>query len=161
MIPLQNLTKLVVEGENFSFEKLIELLSLTPNLDTLKIQSILLYQEDFLTIQNSETFQLVSNVNIIKNLTVKEISEIEKVKLLVALCPRLEQLTIEERWARVEELLRLLLSKTNGNNHHMFLLCITNENKRLPNKLDTLIQGGKLLDNYFIKSDYPKVYLWW
>jgi hypothetical protein len=156
MIPLQNLTKLIVESEDYSFEKLIKLLSFTLNLNTLKIQSI--YQEDLRTIQNSETFRLVSNVNMIKNLTVKELSGIEKVELLFALCPRLEQFTIEDRWARVKELLRLLLSK---NNRRMFSLCITNENQRLPNKLATLIQGRKLFNNYFIKSDYPKVYLWW
>jgi len=156
MIPLQNLTKLIVESENYSFEKLIELLSFAPNLNTLKIQSI--YQEDLRTIQNSETFRLVSNVNMIKNLTVKELSGIEKVELLFALCPRLEQFIIEDRWARVEELLRLLIS---NNNRHMFLLCITNENQRLPSKLATLIQGRELFNNYFIKSDYPKVYLWW
>jgi hypothetical protein len=156
MIPLQNLTKLIMESDDYSFEKLIELLSFTPNLDTLKIQSI--YQEDLRTIETSETFRLVSNVNRIKNLTVKDLSGIEKVELLFTLCPRLEQFTIENRWARIEELLRLLISK---NNRHMFLLCINNENRRLPNKLATLIQGKKLFENYFIKSDYPKVYLWW
>jgi hypothetical protein len=133
---------------------LIELLSFTPNLDTLKIPSI--YQEDLRTIETSETFRLVSNVNRIKNLTVKDLSEIEKAELLFAVCPRLEQFTIEERWVRVEELLRLLISK---NNRHMFALCINNENRRLPNKLATLIHGRKLFENYFIESYGPKVYL--
>ena len=75
MIPLQNLTKLVRECDSYTFKKLIELLSLTPHINTLKIQSIILNQNDFVAIQTSETFRFVSNVNIIRNLTSKYICE--------------------------------------------------------------------------------------
>ncbi|CAF1471323.1 unnamed protein product [Rotaria sp. Silwood1] len=161
IISLKNLTKLIIEDDDYSFERLIELLSLTPNIHILKIQSIILNRKDLLTIQNSENFRLVMNGNTIRSLTVKQICEIEKIELLFILCSRLQHFTIEEPWTRVDELVRLLLSKNNNNTRHLFSLSISNENKRLPNKLNTLIQAGKLLDNYFIKSDYPKIYLWW
>lgn len=161
IISLQNLTKLIIECEYYSFEKFIELISLTPNVDTLNIQSIELDRKDFLNIQTTETFQFVSNNNMIRNVTIKQINEIEKIELLFKLCPQIQQFTIEEQWTHVKELIQLLLSSSSKNNLNLFSLCFSNENKRLSNKLDTLIQGGKLLDNYFIKSDYPKIYLWW
>ena len=94
IIPLQNLTTLNITFHEYSFDKLIELLSFTQNIVTLKIRRIYPDEIDFIAIQNSETFQLVSNVNIIRNLIVTEINEVKEVQFLFNLCTRIQHFKI-------------------------------------------------------------------
>jgi len=49
---------------------------------------------DLISIQQNETFQIVSNTNNIRNVIIKEYCTFEQLKLFVYLCPRLQQLSI-------------------------------------------------------------------
>ncbi|CAF5128924.1 unnamed protein product, partial [Rotaria sp. Silwood1] len=57
-LPLQQLTKLTIECHHFSFEQLIELLQFTPNVHVLKLDSILLYRTNSLSIQQNDLSKL-------------------------------------------------------------------------------------------------------
>ncbi|CAF4985919.1 unnamed protein product, partial [Rotaria sp. Silwood1] len=74
-LPLKQLTKLTIECHRFSFEQLIKLLQFTPNVHVLKLDSILLYRTDSVSIQQNELSKLVSNMNTITKVTIsKEIT---------------------------------------------------------------------------------------
>jgi len=52
-------------------------------------------RNDYASIEESENFQFVSSTNAtIKNVTYDDVCKLEQIKLLVALCPRMECLTI-------------------------------------------------------------------
>ncbi|CAF3999166.1 unnamed protein product, partial [Rotaria sordida] len=58
ILPLKQLTKLVIECHYFSFMKMIELLSFTPNLHTLIFKSMPSHRNDYTSIQQNRIFQL-------------------------------------------------------------------------------------------------------
>jgi hypothetical protein len=130
------------------------------NIVTLKISRIKLDEIDFVGIQNNETFQLVTNMNIIKNLTVTEIDEIKEVELLFILCPRLQYFTITKRQKDAKTLVKLLLSKDTGIAQHLILLSICINNKKYIDTLIKLIQEGKRLYDYFIQVENNQMYQW-
>ena len=67
---MKQLTKLFIECHHFSFQQLIELLQFTPNVHVLKLDSILLYRTDSVSIQQNELSKLVSNMNIMTKVTI-------------------------------------------------------------------------------------------
>jgi hypothetical protein len=89
---------------------------------------------------------------------------LEETKLLVNLCSRLKQLTIEKFQGDFKALLQFLLSKDDNKPHHLSSVCI----KRVPDDqieiLKTFIESEKLLDNYSMKTEtswFNSIYLWW
>jgi hypothetical protein len=161
IISLRQLTQLTIGCHRFPFQQIIELLYFTPNIRTLKLDSILLYGTDSGSIEHSDIFQIVSNTNIVTNLTIDKESSLEKIQLLVALFPRLEYLTINLYKKDLETIARFLLSKFNNNTRHLFSLCVSTQCGDLMRKLIILIESDKLLDDYAIKLINRKLYLWW
>jgi hypothetical protein len=82
IIPLKQITKLAIDCHRFSFQRLMKLLSLTPNVHTLKLSSILLYETDALIIQQNEIFQMISTTNIVANVAVTKEIRLQKIELL-------------------------------------------------------------------------------
>jgi len=161
IISLKQLTKLVIECHRFSFKKMIELLHFTPSIHTLVFESMPFYKSDYTSIEQSETFQLVSMTNIITDLTFTRKCTLEKLKLFVALCPRLQYLTINTLVRDLESITRFLLDKTNPNTGHLYSLCFLRAYKNRVQKLDTLIKSKTLLDNYMLKQVGRELYLLW
>jgi hypothetical protein len=160
IIPLKQLTKLGIECNHFSFIKMIQLLSFTPNIHTLTITSMPLYKNDYLSIQENETFRLVSNTNTIKDVTFKEKCTSEKLKLLVALCPRVQHLTINIFLKDMESIARFLLEKNNQNTAHLLLLCFSRASTNYFQNLEALIKSGTLASGSMLKLVDSKLYLW-
>ncbi|CAF0851843.1 unnamed protein product [Adineta steineri] len=160
MISLQNLTQLKITSHEYSFEKLIELLLLTPNIITLNIYRILLDEIEFIDIQNTENFQLVSNTNIIKNLTIIDIKEVKEVKLLFILCPRLQHFAIHRQQRHAAAIVRFLSSRFNDIAQYLVSLSFSINNTRCVETLNELIQTKQCLHDYFMKVENRHVYLW-
>ncbi len=118
IIPLKQLTKLVLDCDGLSFERVIELLTFTPNVHTLQLDSILLHRTNSISMQQNETFRRVSKMNTITNVTIKRECTLEKIQLLTALVPRLECLTMHLLKEDLQSKVRLLLSKTNNNTRY-------------------------------------------
>ncbi|CAF2043339.1 unnamed protein product [Rotaria magnacalcarata] len=161
IIPLKQLSKLVLECHHISFMKLIELLRFTPNIHTLVFQSMPFYRDDYMSIQHNETFQLVSTTNKITNVTFKDACILEKARLLIALCPQLQYLFIKTRMKYLESITRLLLESTNKNTGRLCSLCFLEASNRWLKTVSDLIIYEMLLDDYMLKLVDSKLYLWW
>jgi len=161
IIPLKQLTKLVIKCHYFSFKKLIELLYFTPNIRVLVFESMPFYKNDFMSIEQSEKFRLVSNTNNIIDVTFTDKCTLEKLKLILALCPRLQYLTINTLVRDLESITRFLLDKTNQNTRHLFSLCFSQAYNNWFEKLEALIKSETLLNDYILKLIDSKLYLWW
>jgi hypothetical protein len=161
IISLGQITELTLDCHRFHFEQIIKLLYFTPNIRTLKLDSILLYGTDSGSIEHSDIFKIVSNTNIVANLTIDKESTLEKIQLLVALFPRLEYLTINLYKEDLESIARFLLSKFNDNTRHLSTLCVSKQRSILMERLRNLLESEDLLDDYTIKLINRKLYLWW
>jgi len=161
IIPLKQLTTLVIDYDHFCIEQLTKLLSSTSNLHTLKLNCQSIDKTNSISIQQSEMFRLVSNTNIITNVTIKERSSTENIKLLVALCSRMQQLTIDINALHLESSVQFILSKNKTMIQHLCLLCTKNTTKSMAGTLKTLIESEELLDNYLIKLIGSELYFWW
>jgi len=161
IIPLRQLTKLTLACHRLPFKQVIELLHFTPNIHTLKLDSILLYRTDSVSIQQNDIFQLVSNTTTVTTLTIEKEVTFEKIQLLVTLFPRLESLTINLYKEALESIARFLLSKSNNNTRYLSSLCISKQRADLIKNLRLLLESEKLLHDYILKSIRRKLYLWW
>ena len=161
IIPLKQLTKLVIECHHFSFKKMIDLLCFTPNICTLIFQSMPFYKDDHLLIEENETFRRVSDTNTITNITFRDECTLEKVQVLVALCPRVQHLSIDTLARMTEPITRFLLDKTNPNTRHLCLLCFPRASTVGWKRLDKLVKSETLLDDYTLRWTRSKLYLWW
>ncbi|CAF3977440.1 unnamed protein product [Rotaria sp. Silwood1] len=161
IIPLRQLTKLTFDYHHFPFEQVIELLHFTPNVHTLKLDSILLYQRSSFLIEQNEIFQKVSKMNTITSVTIGNETTLEEIQLVVALFPRLKCLTINLDKEDLKTIARFLLSKPNNNTDYLSTLCVSKQQRGLFTILVTLIESEKLLDDYTIKVINQKLYLWW
>ncbi|CAF4187660.1 unnamed protein product [Rotaria sp. Silwood2] len=71
IISLKQLTKLVIDCNDFRFEQVIKLLRLTPNVHTLILDCQSINHTDSVSIEHTDTFRFVSNTNTITNATIK------------------------------------------------------------------------------------------
>ncbi|CAF3163652.1 unnamed protein product, partial [Rotaria sp. Silwood2] len=143
LLPLKQLTKLTIECHHFSFEQLIELLQFTHNIHVLKLDSILLYRTDSVSIQQNELSKLVSNMNTITKVTISKEITLEKIQLLTTVFPRMEYLTINLYKQDLQPIARFLLSKSNNNTRYLSSLCISKQRNDLMTILKTLIKSKK------------------
>ncbi len=161
VVPLKQLTTLVIECCDFSFEQFIKLLHSTSNIHTLIYDCQSINETNSMSIQQSEMFQLVSNTNSIRNLTIKERYSSENIKLLVALCPRMQHLTIDISSLHLESMVQFILSKSKTDIPQLCSLCTKNTRKSMVGVLKNLIESEELLDNYLIKHIDSGAYFWW
>jgi hypothetical protein len=70
IIPLTQLTKLTIDYNHRPFSKVLDLLYSTPNVHTLVFKRLSLVSTDYVPLQQSEKFRLLSNQNKIKQITV-------------------------------------------------------------------------------------------
>ncbi|CAF3881052.1 unnamed protein product [Adineta steineri] len=161
IIPLKQLTKLVVESNPLPLTKLIELLRCTPHIHTLVLKSMSLYGVNYNSIQQNQSFQLVSNTNTITNVTCNGECTLEKLQILVALFSRIQHLTTKLYANNLESCVRFLLEKTNQNTNHLCLLSLLSAYKIWYTRLRTLIESETLLDDYMLKMIDWNLYLWW
>ncbi|CAF4112902.1 unnamed protein product, partial [Adineta steineri] len=161
IFPLEKITNLSIECCRFSFEKLIELLQFTSIVHTLKLDSILLFRNNSNSIQQNPLTQLVSKTDIITNVTINKEITLEKIQLLTAIFPRMENLTINLFKQDLEPIARFLLLKSNNNTPYLFSLCITKQRHDLMIILKNLRKSKKLLRDYILKLINRKLYLWW
>jgi hypothetical protein len=168
IIPLKQLTKLVIQCHHFSFVRVMDLLRNSPNIQTLKLLS--LSNNDCTSIQQSETFRLLSSTNTITDVTL-EPSTLDNIILILALCPRLQRFTLDAHRQNMKSLVRFLLRKSEQNTSHMFSLCFSEAtftiascpfvNKDWYHYFEALMKSETLLDDYMLKLVDSDLYLWW
>jgi hypothetical protein len=161
IIPIKQITKLIIDQSPFSFIQMVQLLSFMVNIHTLKLASISLNEINSGTIQQNDTFQLVSITNIVKNVILEGECSLERIELLIALCPRLKHLTINGFAHSLLSIIRVLLSKNNNNNRYLSSLCILEIINDVEENMNMMIEIKKLLNDFSIKYNNRKLYLWW
>lgn len=105
-------------------------------------------------------FQSVSNINNITDVTCETECTFEKVKLLVALCPQMQHLTIDILVRDLESITQFLLDKTDQNASQLCSLWFSGRYKDWARKMDSLIRSKALADDYTLKGVEEKLYLW-
>ncbi|CAF4410632.1 unnamed protein product [Adineta steineri] len=98
---------------------------------------------------------MITKVTISKKIT------LEKIQLLTAIFPRMENLTINLFGKDLEPIGHFLLSKPNNNTRYLSSLCITKQRHDLMITLKNLIEPKRLLRDYILKLIDRKLYLWW
>lgn len=161
IIPLKQLSKLAFECHRFSFTKLIQLLRFTPNVDTLELASMRFYGEDYISIQQSEDFRLLSNENRITKVMVEETCRLEKIQFLITMCPQIKALTLRVCPDDLESVTRFILDNTKRNISPLNLLCFLGQNSDCYERLDTYIKSERLLGDYMLKMVSLDLYIWW
>ncbi len=161
IVRLKKLTKLVIDCHDFRFEEIIKLIRFTSNLHTLKINMPSFGNINSELIQQSRTFQYVSNTNKIKYLDLRYNCTLEKIQLIVNLFPKLEYLKTGIKKEEINEIVRFILTNNNTQTGDLFFLCISEIPKRCLKELNMLIKSENLIDNYLIKFVNRDLHLWW
>ncbi|CAF1375082.1 unnamed protein product [Rotaria sp. Silwood1] len=165
IIPLKQLTKLVIDSYSNSFIEIIELLLLSPNIHIFQIDLVSLEYSDLISIENSETYQLLSKTNNIIQMIIMLDCTLEIIKFFINLFPRLQYFTMRISNDNIKPVLSLLFSKDNYNTQNLFSLCIKHMSDEEFDILKNFIGLEKLFDVYLtrVKRDMydDKVYLWW
>ncbi len=161
MLSLRYLNELILDCHRFPLEQIIELLSFTPNVHTLKLDAILLYGTKSSLIQQTDLFRLVSSANTVSHLTINQRLKLDKIQLVTALFSRLECLTIYIGDNDLKPIVRFLLSKSDSTKYRLSSLCFTRRNSAFHRDLEHFISLEKLLNDYTLKFSNEKLCLWW
>jgi hypothetical protein len=158
---LENIIKLIIEYKRLYFVKLMDFLLFLPNIHTLECKSTELYQKDTISVEESEIFRSISETNTITNATFEHMCTLEHVKLLVTLCPRLQNLTMDIYRNDMEGVIRYLLERTNPHTGRLASLCFLEANVVSFRHLNAIVESGRLPRRCMLKHVDSKLYLWW
>ncbi|CAF4494271.1 unnamed protein product [Rotaria sp. Silwood2] len=161
ILPLIQLTKLTIDYSHRPFSKVIDLLYSTPNVHTLVVKCVSLVATDYFPLQQSEKFRLVSNYNKIINVTILFDYSLRNIQLLMNLCPKVRQISIGTSENYLESTMQFLMSATKRTNCYLSSICIFGVNTTINEKLKTLIESEKFINNYSIKTSGQTFDLWW
>ncbi|CAF1204789.1 unnamed protein product [Adineta steineri] len=142
----------LIKSRSLSLTKIIEILRFTSYIRTLIFGSMPLYGVNYKSIQQNQTFQLVSNTNMITNVTFKQGCTLNKLQLFVALCPRIQYLTLGHDTEDLESIVRFLLKKRNENTSHLCSIRLVSTCPFFLTTLRTLIESETLLTDYILKK---------
>ncbi|CAF4178641.1 unnamed protein product, partial [Rotaria sordida] len=160
MIPLKQLTKLVINLRRFPFEEIIKLLCLTPNLHTLQFDEYSLQEIDSNFTKYKILLQYILKKNKIENLVLTGRCSLNKIRFIVCVFSKLKYLKIGIN-RKISSIIQYLLSKTHNQAQHLFYLCISTVPKVYLKETKDLIKLENLLDNYSIEFINEDLHLWW
>jgi hypothetical protein len=152
IIPLAQLTHLVIQDPHFSMNQLIELLRFSSNIQSLTFIGVSFIGPYPLLIEQ------ISTINKVTELCIHDDCSLEYVRFFIDLCPRLQRLKIVILERHAESIVRFLLS---NNVLDLFWLSLLNITYETRNKIRKLIDRDKLIFDYSIKDDYIGLHLWW
>ncbi|CAF0922491.1 unnamed protein product [Rotaria sp. Silwood1] len=161
----KNVTRLVIDCCQMSVNIFIKIFSVLPDLDMISITSLPSTVELFISDDNSQIFNLFLKNNKITKLSLRNISGVENVYLIIDLFPRVQFIALQ----RVSNVgLKLIIQSTlrrikeNNIRHSMTLCIITVEatNDKVE-KLKTMIDSENLLETYQLYRRLDKFYLEW
>ncbi|CAF4868361.1 unnamed protein product [Rotaria magnacalcarata] len=161
MIPLRQLTKLIIKSHLFPMEDIINLLLFTPNLHTLSLNLYILDDFNINSNRQKEICQYVSKKNKIQDLILNQRCSLNEIQFIVYLLPRLKCLKAQMERKEIGQIIRFLLSKTHNRTRNLFYLCILEVPKVCLTETKVLIESENLLHDYSIKYIDRDLHLWW
>jgi hypothetical protein len=162
-----HITHLDVNCNKLLYTKLIKLLGVLPNLQSLGILSLSSFKLKYLSQKETECIQLWSSNNKITKLVFKSfIEEIdrEKIQFFIDFCPRMEYLEVKcENNFNIELILRYILMKNIDKFLHWNLFClwVPIANDEIVKQLQAIINREKLIWDYKTVRTTDKIYLQW
>ena len=119
---------------------------------------MLVHEENYLSIEQSELFRRISTSNAITHITLDDRCTLNKMKLFIALCPRVQHLSIYPEMGMQDSIIRFLF---NPNTCHLCLLCIRGFGQFQFEQLIHLLKSQSLFVDYTLKFTGSELYLWW
>ncbi|CAF1353483.1 unnamed protein product [Rotaria sordida] len=162
MIPLKQLTKLVIKSCPFPLEEFIKLLCLTPNLYTLQFNTYSLQEIDSNFTKYNTLLQDILKKNKIENLVLTGNCSLNQIRFIIYVFSKLKYLNIQrDSITEISSIIQYLLSKTHNQAQHLFYLCISYFPEVCLKETKDLIKLDNLLDNYSIEYISQRLHLWW
>lgn len=155
---LKQITKLIFHCHHLLFEQILDLLSYTTNIQVLEFDSKVSNRTDSLSIEQNDRFQLVSNTNRVKNVTIRKEITLDRITLCIHLFSRLESLTIDSDKTDIKSIVRFILLESNDHIRYLLSLSISAQHKDFLKPVKYLIDSGELLRDYAIKFINQEVY---
>ncbi len=154
----------IPENEIFN-GALIRAVALLPELTTLKIHSLSLYEPRDLCEEEIDIFLSTEDTSKIVKVYLTEMNEIQEIYFLMSLCPYMQYLIVKcINDMDVELFVRQMLDKINfEHNRYLRLLCflVPAADDEIIRKLEKMINTEKLIVNYSIKRFLENIYLQW
>ena len=157
ILPLKQLTKIDINCNDFPVNQVLNLLSLTPNLISLKWTFQSIDCDQLKSIKQSQTYRTLSNTNQIKNLQICHCCSLEEIRFFIHLFPRIESLRTGIVRKEIIPITQCILTDID----HLFFFHITDITRTYLPKLNQFIKSEHLLENYLIKFIDQDIYLWW
>ncbi|CAF0851967.1 unnamed protein product, partial [Adineta ricciae] len=111
IVPLNQITALVIKCDNLYLDELVNLLHAMPSIHTLTYEDRSLKEMEDKSTRQSDLFQLVRSTNTIRNVTITEGFVLKNTKLIISLCPQIQHLTIGQYGRSVLTSIQFILSK--------------------------------------------------
>ena len=140
---------------------IIDLLDCAPQVHTLVFHSVPWFKCSHWSIEQSEKFRRISETNVITHIVYNGECDLDEVKLLVKLCPRVQHLSTCLDHGSGEPIIRFLTSRTNPDTSHLCVLHMRVSGKFWYERLNHLLESERLLDDHTLKLIDSELYLWW
>ncbi|CAF0808945.1 unnamed protein product, partial [Adineta ricciae] len=111
IVPLNQITALVIKCDNLYVDELVNLLHAMPSIHTLTYEDRSLKDMEDKSTGQSDLFQLVRSTNTIRNVTITEGFVLKNTKLIISLCPQIQHLTICQYGRNTLTSIQFILSK--------------------------------------------------
>lgn len=157
VLPLKQLKKLNIDCDDFPIDQLLYLLSLTPNVRSLKWNFKSIDYGQLKSIEQSETYRSLSKTNRIENLQIVHRCWFYEIQFLIHLFPRVKSLQTGVVRKEIVPISRCILTEMD----HLVFFHITDILRTYLQRLNLLIKSENLLDDYLMKFIDQDIYLWW
>ncbi len=148
--------------QQISYERLIQIIHLLPDLITLKINSLSFYRS--MTFSN-QVFPITSSLEHakkIKYVYMEKVHTINDIYFLMSFCPHMEYLNVEcIKDMNIQSFLRDILNKSNHQYLRLLCIYITTADDQMIKQLNKMIYDEKLLLDYTIHRELYNIYLKW
>ncbi|CAF4562977.1 unnamed protein product [Rotaria socialis] len=158
IVPLMQLTRLVIRQSIFSISQLIVLLRLSLNIESLTFIGVSFTDEPHSLIRRSDQAFSISNASKVTELRIDDECSLEYVHFFARLCPRVQNLAIVTARRQHESIVRFLLS---GHLQHLFFLCLGYLSTAEGEQIERMIDRDSRIFHYTIKNHHTGWYLWW
>jgi hypothetical protein len=146
-------------------DTLIEIINCLPELNSLKIHSLSLYEPSNSYEEEGDTSCSTEGTNKITKVYLEEINDIQDIYFIMAFCPYMAYLKVNLiNNMDIESYLRNIFKKINHDCiEHLRLLCfrVLAADDEMIKKLDKMINSEKLIFDYTIKRVCDNIYLQW
>lgn len=153
IMPIKQLRNLTIRNRHqIPIEKLLHLLNVMPNIQTLYLNCDFIEFYDRSSIEQREIFRNIANSNQISHLIINDRYRLEMMKLFIVLCPQIKQLTIEMFGrSEYEEDILELISEKQTILPKLCLLHLKNIYARMSRRLETFLNTSDVCRNYSYK----------